>query len=129
MWVGNLVMEGTYAKRAEIDNLPEDFEWPTDPEMEIEFKLGTGASYRVAPGWFIGAETIYETEYETEVSQERWSVFAGPTVHFATQQWWATLTWFKQLEGGGELINENDDLHLIEKTKQEVRLKLGYNFY
>lgn len=128
VWVGNLVMEGTYAKRAEIDNLPEDFEWPTDPEMEIEFKLGTGASYRVAPGWFIGAETIYETEYETEVSQERWSVFAGPTVHFAAQQWWATLTWFKQLEGGGELINENDDLHLIEKTQQEVRLKLGYNF-
>jgi hypothetical protein len=128
IWVGNLGMEGTYAKRDEIDDLPEDFEWPTDPEMEIEFKIGTGLSYRFAPGWFAGAETMYETEFETEVGQERWSVFAGPNMHYASEKWWATLTWFKQIDGGGELIDEGDELHLIEKTKHEVRLKLGYNF-
>lgn len=128
VWVGNLAMEATYAKRDEIDDLPEDFEWPTDPEMEVEFKVGTGLSYRFAPGWFAGAEALYETEYETEVGQERWTVFAGPTMHFAANKWWGTLTWFKQLDGGGERIDENDNLHLIEKTKHEVRLKLGYNF-
>lgn len=128
VWVGNFAMEATYAKRAEIENLPEDFEWPTNPEMEIEFKLGTGATYRFAPGWFAGAETLYETEFETEVGQERWSVFAGPTLHYASEKWWSTLTLFSQLKGGGEIMTEGDDLHLIEKTKREVRLKLGYNF-
>lgn len=128
IWAGNLGMEGTYAKRDEINNLPPGFEWPTDPEMEIEFQLGTGLSYRFAPKWFVGLEAMYETEFETEVGQERWSVFAGPSLHYGGPKWWATLTWFEQLEGGGELVNESDDQHLIEKTKHELRLKLGYNF-
>lgn len=128
VWAANLGMEATSAKRKAIDDLPEDFEWPTEPEMEIEFQVGTALTYRIAPSWFIGAEVMYETEYETEVGQERWSVFAGPSVHFAANKWWATLTWFEQLDGGGELIQDNDKLHLIEKTKREARLKLGYNF-
>ncbi|MEY2863585.1 MAG: hypothetical protein RLY58_1292, partial [Pseudomonadota bacterium] len=70
IWVANLGFEGTYAKRAPIANLPADFEWPTEPEMELEIKLGTGLSYRFAPNWYVGAETQYETEFETEVGQE-----------------------------------------------------------
>ena len=126
--VGNFTMEGTYAKRGEINNLPDGFEWPTDPEMELEFKLGSGVSYRFAPNWFVGAEVQYETEFETEVGQERWSVFAGPNLHYASAKWWATLSWMPQLQGGGELVQEGDDLHLIEKTESEMHLKLGYNF-
>jgi len=130
VWVGNGALEATYAKRDAIANLPADFEWPTDPEMEIELKFGTGLSYRFAPGWYIGAEGQYETEFETEVGQERWSVFAGPTLHYADKAWWATLTWFKQLRGGGEMYEGQPDtsLHLIEKTQNEVRLKVGFNF-
>ncbi|MDF2177150.1 hypothetical protein P2G88_02685 [Aliiglaciecola sp. CAU 1673] len=130
IWAANGGVEATYADRAEIDDLPEDFEWPTDPEMEIELKFGTGLSYRFAPKWFIGIETFYETEFETEVGQERWSVFAGPTLHYGTADWWATLTWFNQLSGGGEQYENqmDDDLHLIEKTKNEVKLVVAYNF-
>lgn len=130
IWVGNLGVESTHADRDAIDGLPEDFEWPTEPEMEVEWKAGTGLSYRFAPNWFLGGEVLYESEYETEVDQERWSVFAGPSLHFASGSWWATLTWFPQLEGGGEFYDGQDDknLHLIEKTEQEVRLKLGYTF-
>lgn len=127
IWLGNIGMEATYAKRYSINNLPPGFEWPTKPEMEIEWKFGTGLSYRFAPGWFIGAETVYETEFETEVGQERWSVFAGPSLHYGGQEWWATLTYFDQLEGGGELVQADDSLHLIEKTKNELRLKIGFN--
>ena len=143
--VANTGIEATYAKRAPLDAATQasadaamvalsgpgaTFEWPTDPEMEIEFKLGAGASYRFAPNWSIGVETQYETEFETEVGQERWSVFAGPSIHYGGRQWWATLTWFEQLAGGREqYINQADDnLHLIEKTKHELRFKLGYNF-
>lgn len=141
----NTGLEGTYAKRAPLDANTQayadtamqsitgdpgaSFEWPTEPEMELEFKLGLGGSYRFAPNWYIGAETLYETEFETEVGQERWSWFAGPSLHYGAKDWWATLTWFRQIEGGKETyIGQSEDLHLIERTKNELRLKLGYNF-
>jgi opacity protein-like surface antigen len=144
--VANAGLEGTYAKRSPLDAATQasadlamqgltgdpgaTFEWPVEPEMEIEFTLGAGLSYRFAPNWNIAVETQYQTEFETEVGQERWSWFAGPTLHYGSEKWWATLTWFEQLAGGREqYINQADDnLHLIEKTEHEVRLKLGYNF-
>jgi hypothetical protein len=129
IWVGNLGLEATYAQRDPIDNLPPGFEWPTDPEMEIEFTGRTGLSYRFAPGWFIGAEVEYQTEFETEVGQERWSWFAGPSLHYASDNWWATFTWFPQISGGGEQFPGQDThLHLIEKTEEEFRLKVGFEF-
>ena len=129
-WVGNLGLRAAYEKRKAIANLPDGVEWGTDPEMEISTKIGTGLSYRFAPGWYAGAEVLREAEYETDVGLERWSVFAGPTLHYGGKQWWATLTYFKQLRGGGEKYAGQSDehLHLIEKTKNEIRLKLGYNF-
>jgi hypothetical protein len=130
IWAGNIGLKAGYEDRKAIAGLPPEIEWPTSPEMEIELKLSTGLSYRFAPKWFIGAETEYASEYETEVGQERWSLFAGPTLHYGGEKVWATLTWFPQLRGGGEKYEGQTDrhLHLIEKTKQEVRLKLGYNF-
>lgn len=129
IWVGNSGMETTYADRHPIDDLPEGFEWPTDPEMEIELIFGTGLSYRFAPSWFLGAELQYETEFETEVGQERWSWFGGPSLHYGGRAWWFTATWFPQLEGGGEKFEgQAHGKHLIEKTEDEYRLKVGYNF-
>lgn len=130
IWAGNANLEATYASRDPIDDLPADFEWPTDPEMEIELGFGTGLSYRFMDNWYVGAETLFEEEFETEVGQERWSWFAGPSLHYGSPRWWATATWFHQLEGGGEQYpgQTDTDLHLIEKTKEEFRIKLGYNF-
>ncbi|HEY0588202.1 MAG TPA: DUF6662 family protein [Pseudoduganella sp.] len=129
-WVGNIGLRAAHEKRKAIADLPEDFEWPTDPEMEISTKIGTGLSYRFAPGWYAGVEALAENEYETEVGQERWSVFAGPSLHYGDKQWWATLTVFRQLRGGGERYDGQPakQLHLIERTKNELRLKVGYNF-
>jgi hypothetical protein len=128
--VANLGLESTYARREPIADLPADFEWTTDPEMEVELKAGVGLAYRFAPRWFVGVETFYETEFETEVGQERWSWHAGPSLHYGDRRWWATLTWMPQLRGGGETYpgQTDTDLHLIEKTEQEIRLKVGYNF-
>lgn len=130
VWVGNIGVRAAYEKRKAIANLPSDIEWPTDPEMEISTKIGTGLSYRFMPNWYLGAELLHETEFETEVGQERWSLFGGPTLHYGGDKWWASLTYFKQLSGGGEKYDSQTDtsLHLIEKTKNEVRLKVGYNF-
>lgn len=129
IWAANFGTEGTRATRKAIDNLPEDFEWPTEMEVEIEFWAGTGLSYRFAPNWFFGVETMWETEYETEVAMERSSVFAGPSLHYGGSKYWWTLTWFDQINGGGETYEgQPSGLHLIEKTEQELRLKLGVNF-
>ncbi|MBI1366509.1 MAG: hypothetical protein GC153_11220 [Alphaproteobacteria bacterium] len=126
----NAALEATYADRAPIASLPAGFDWPTDPEMEIEVTAGAGFSYRFAPGWFLGAEGVFQTEFETEIGQERWSIFVGPSLHYAAKKWWATLTWFPQARGGGEEAypGQTDRLHLVEKTKQEARLKVGLNF-
>ena len=130
VWVGNLGLESTRAKRAEIADLPPDFDWPTVPEMEVEVKAGSGLSFRVAPRWYLGTEALYETEHETEVGEERWSIFAGPSIHYGSESWWSTLTWIQQLRGGGEVhsAQTDDGLHLVEKTKYEVRFKVGLNF-
>jgi len=129
-WVGNVALETTHAKREPIDNLPADFEWPTHPEMEIGLTLGTGVMYRFAPNWSIGAEALYQSEFETEVGEERWSLFAGPTLHYGDKSWWATLTYMPQIKGGGEKYDgqTQTDYHLIEKTRREIRMKVGFNF-
>jgi hypothetical protein len=128
--VANVGLEATYAKRKPLANPPTpDFDWPTDPEMEIEPTVGAGISYRFAPGWFVGAELVHQTEFETEVGRERWSMFAGPTLHYGGQKWWGTLTYFHQVRGGGEAFDgQPASLHLIEKTRNELRLKVGFNF-
>lgn len=129
VWVGNLGLEATLAKRFEIANLPPGFEWPTHPEVELEWVFGTGISWRARPSWFLGAEAYYEEEYETEVGRERWSWFAGPSLHYGGRRWWATATWLGQFKGGGETFpGAPSHLHVIEKTKQEIRLKVGWNF-
>jgi hypothetical protein len=95
----NLGIEADSATRQPIENLPPDFEWPLTPEMEIAITASAGITYRFAPNWFIGAEVFYQTEHETVVGQERWSVQAGPTIHYAAKDWWVTLTWMPQLKG------------------------------
>ena len=129
VWVGNVGLKAGIEDRKAIPGLDPSIEWPTTPETEIEVSVGTGLTYRIFPGWFVGAEAQYATEFETEVGQERWSLFAGPTIHYGGKKFWATLTWFPQLKGGGErYAGQTGNLHLIEKTKNEVRLKLGLNF-
>lgn len=129
IWVGNLGLETTMAKRFQIDNLPPDFEWPTRPEMEIELLFGTGVSYRFIPNWYLGAEAFYEEEHETEVGRERWSWFAGPSLHYGSRKWWGTFTWLGQFKGGGQKFEGQPSyLQLIERTKNEYRVKVGYNF-
>lgn len=94
----NGALEATHADRAFIGGLPPEIDWPTDPEMEVELTTGAGLAYRFMPNWYAGVETQYQTEYET-------------------------------VGGGEKYAGQSDtDLHLIEKTKAEIRLKIGIDF-
>jgi hypothetical protein len=81
--------------------------------------LGTSLSYRVAPNWYASVEAQYESEFETKVGQERWSLFIGPSIHYGSKAYWLTATWFPQIMGGREKFAEQDNqnLHLIEKPR------------
>jgi hypothetical protein len=128
IWAGNFGLKAGYEDRSAIAGLPAGFDWPTDPEMEIELNASTGLSYRILPSLFVGGEMQWTSEYETEVGNERWSIFAGPTIHYGGKRLWATFTWFPQIVGGGETYpGQPSGLHLIEKTRDEFRLKLGIN--
>jgi hypothetical protein len=130
IFLANVGYEATHAQRYPIGDLPPGFDWPTTAEMEIGLEAGLGLSYRFARGWFVGLETIYENEYETEVDMERWTWFGGPSIHYGSKRWWLTATWITQFSGGGEAYpgQPDTDLHLIEKTENEYRLKVGFNF-
>ncbi|BBP45814.1 hypothetical protein THMIRHAS_11870 [Thiosulfatimonas sediminis] len=129
VWLANAGLETTHATRQPIASLDPTVEWPTFAEMEIGLALASGLSYRYTTNWSVGFEGLYEEEYETEVGQERWSLFAGPSIHYGGKTFWSTLSYLTQVNGGGERYDgQPSNKHLIEKTHSELRLMLGYNF-
>ncbi|MEJ5211914.1 MAG: DUF6662 family protein [Burkholderiales bacterium] len=126
--------------------LDDQLQWVTNLELEAETtrpraggerehaiapRLRTGVSYRFAPNWFVGFEGWGDVEYSRKPGEAwkraHWDVFAGPSLHYGARQWWATLTYVKQLAGSDER-DMSTGLHLADHEKQEIRLKLGYNF-
>ena len=91
-------------------------------------KFSSGLSYRVAPGWYAGAEGRYSSVYPdwtNGLHRETYAVFAGPAIHYGGKKWWATLTYLPQLFGSP---SPDGSLALDEYEKRELRLKVGYNF-
>lgn len=97
-----------------------------------------GASYRVAPGWFVGLEFRNHNEYAgwtlSSNNQDHTAFFLGPNVHYASQHWFFTLTVLRQLAA----VAYNDDqraqmqgglLYGDEHTTWDgIRLKVGFPF-
>lgn len=117
IWVTNFAAE--FEREKEISS----GEW----ESELGLDVSSGLSYRVANGWFAGLETLYTSSYEHMHLDEmgEYAVFAGPSVHYATKRWWATLAVLPQLTGWPE---NKDERNLDNYEELRVRLKVGYNF-
>jgi hypothetical protein len=122
-------------------------QWMTNIELELETwkadgqkgtemafapRLRSGVSYRFAPKWYVGAEGWVDQEMLDPVdgswSFDHWDVFAGPSLHYGSKNWWATATYAQQLVGTDESRDNQNGLHLADHEKYELRLKLGYNF-
>lgn len=97
-------------------------------EGEAVVGFSSGLAYRFATGWYGGAELDYRSVYPALAEREAWALFAGPTLHYASTKWWATLTWLPQVRGAPRDPARSDHLHLDEFEKNEVRLRVGYNF-
>jgi hypothetical protein len=124
----------------------DELQWVTNLELEAETsrpkaggerdyaiapRLRTGVTYRFAPNWFAGFEGWADVEYLKTAGSgwkfDHWDVFAGPSLHYGARQWWTTLTYARQLAGSDER-DDSTGLHLADHERQEIRLKLGYNF-
>lgn len=121
VWATNLTPEFEVRK----------FDGEEDWETELAFEVTSGVSYRFAPKWFGALEARYHSEYpdwpDSDV-REHYALFAGPSLHYGAERWWWTLTYLPQLTGRPADASRDEDLHLHEHEKREIRLKVGYNF-
>lgn len=109
-------------------------------EHEWEYTNTLGASYRVSSNWYAGLEARHHMDVlkgeDGDYAKNQYSTFLGPTVHYAQKDWWVTATFFKQLQGnppyarsvGPVVGGVDDDLHLDENEKYEMRIKVGFEF-
>ncbi len=130
-WLTNLELEMETARDHQSD------QW----ESAIAPRLRSGISYRFAPNWSIGAEGWVDMEVLNAAADpnepgsggwafDHWDFFAGPSIHYGSKRWWFTLTYAKQWAGSSEQPDANNrtDLHLADHERNELRLKVGYNF-
>jgi hypothetical protein len=117
IWATNFTAEFERAH-----NLVEE-EW----ESELELEFSTGLSYRVGPGWFIGAEGVVSSAFERMHLDElgEYGAFVGPNLHYAAARWWFTVTYLSQVTGWPE---NSGSRNLENFEKSQLRLKVGLNF-
>jgi hypothetical protein len=96
---------------------------------EISFQGGSGVSYRFASNWFIGVEGHIRAEYPMfDLNNfEHVAAYAGPSLHYSSRRWWATLTYNYQVWGDG-VDEPSDGTTYAEEVNHQVRLKVGFNF-
>lgn len=116
IWAGNLNAE--FAREKEGD----------EREGEAVLGFSSGLGYRFAPGWFASAEMDYRSVWPGLAQREAWGLFAGPSLHYASKKWWATLSWLPQIKGRPVDTGLSSRLHLEEFEKNEVRVRVGVPF-
>lgn len=120
-WVTNLELE---AESWQPDN--------GQIEYAIAPRLRTGVSYRFTENWYIGVEGWGDVEMLNPPGSswefDHWDVFAGPSIHYGGKQFWATVTAVTQVAGSDESDDNSTGQHLADHEKNELRIKIGYNF-
>ena len=99
--------------------------WETNLSME----WNAGLSWKIARHWWIGGEVRLITKFEdSDLNRSEFLTFsAGPTLHYAGEKFFATLTVLPQLRGWPNPSGVAG-LHLDESERLEIRLKLGAEF-
>jgi hypothetical protein len=111
-----------------------DFGWGKKPAEEYGKEMGLesrfGATYRFAPGWFGGLEGRIRSEYpEFDITDnEHVVIFLGPTLHYGSEKFWATLAWAYQVYGRESDGQQENNRAFAEQVQNEIRFKVGFNF-
>ena len=123
-------------------------------EEEIAFDLSAGVAYRFAPKWFGGLEIRQQSDYlnpqeagafdptldrsswdSTDMrlgTQHQYGTYFGPSLHYAEERWWATVSALWQVQGGGSEHsfpeNGKTGYNWDEHEKVHVGLNIGFEF-
>jgi hypothetical protein len=133
---GKLILEKHWLDDALVGalNYTLEPEWEKadgDSGFNLHLKMeGTaGLAYRIAPRWYAGLEARLQTEFEdANLNNSQFvAAFVGPSLHYGTQRWWATLTVLPQVWGWPDSRGKGG-LTLDDHERLEVRMKFGYNF-
>lgn len=94
---------------------------------EFKIKADAGIAYVFTNGFGAGAELRNENIYVSG-SLKHSSLFFGPTLSYASEEIWATLTFLPQVHSfhGGTTTGKNIDLDEFEKI--QTRLLLSFHF-
>jgi hypothetical protein len=123
-------------------------------EEELSVDIAAGISYRIKPKWFAGLEFRHQSDYlnpredgefDPELDRTEFSLsdltlkigsqhqrgnYFGPTVHYASERWWATAGALYQFAGGGRApgINNSDGRNWDEQERWHFGLSFGWEF-
>lgn len=99
--------------------------WETNLDMEWT----AGVSWRFAEHWWLGVESRLDTEFaDADLNRSQFvTFFAGPTLHYSGDRLFATLTALPQVAGWPDRQGTGG-LHLDDRERLEIRLKLGTEF-
>jgi hypothetical protein len=126
VWAANLTFEPEWEREdREVGGSPDDRDW----EKELKVEVASGLSYRATPKLWLGVEGRYHSVYPDwthGLHRENYTVYAGPTVHYAAGEWSVTATWLPQLFGSPSRPGSSLELH--DHEKREFRLKISREF-
>lgn len=119
---------------------PDTIDYRDHWDKETDVNFGFAGSYRFASNWSVAAELQNEREwagFNPFKAENRTNVawYAGPTLHYAGQHFFATFTTLFQLHGAKDYANPSDESFVVhgisnadDFEKYRYRLKLGYYF-
>ncbi len=115
-------------------------------EKEMAIDITAGASYRVAPKWYVGGEFRHQSDYLSPLdtvtneydpnlrpskfpfkfgSQYQNGNYLGPTLHYADKKFWVTAGALWQISGGGKFAFNRNGKNVDEHEKVHFGLTLG----
>ena len=137
-----LVTVFNLAIESERRRFPDGDDSVDDPvENEFAIKMAAAANYRFAPNWYGGLETLRTSDI-LNGTYNHYAFFVAPTLTYGSEKLHITATYLRQLQGspsysraaypdGVDPITSagfDSDLHLEEDSKNEFRVKVGFNF-
>lgn len=123
-------------------------------EEELAMDIAAGISYRFRPKWFAGLEFRHQSDYlnpledgehdpELQItnislsdfdfsvgSQHQRGNYFGPTIHYASERWWATAGALYQFDGQGNApgVNNINGRNWDEHERWHFGLTFGWEF-
>lgn len=98
---------------------------------EIEIEVDLGASYAFSPRLSLGMEMLNHNEIAKELGSEDFfyehsALYVGPTIAYATEAWWMTLSVMPQVPA---LMKQHSGGILVLDEHEKINARLLFSFH